>query len=373
MINRTETGELPHPEGSDGPVWSVAAGRVSGVRIGSAPDNGNASSTPEPDRRRAHVVPGFIALSAIWGSSFLFIKVGIGELHPVYVTLGRLALGAATMLLLVAVLRDRLPRGWRVWAHLLVAGTIGVALPFTLFGYGEQRIPSLLAGIWNATTPLVALPLAALVFRTERFTLRKAAGIMLGFAGVLVVLGVWRGVEGAVLTGQLMCFGAAGCYGVAIPYLRRFVTSHQSSGLALVAGQMLAATAAMAVVAPLVAGAPPALTRLSGEVIGSMLALGALGTGFAFLIHYRNIRLVGASTASLVTYLVPLFAVLAGVVVLGESLAWYQPVGALVVLSGITIMQGMPVRARLSRKPRPPEPRPSPRVRAGMPGPTGGG
>jgi drug/metabolite transporter (DMT)-like permease len=292
------------------------------------------------------VVPGFITLSAIWGSSFLFIKVSVVELHPVYVTLGRVALGAATMLLLVVILRDRLPCGWRIWGHLVVAGVIGVALPFTLFGYGEQRIPSLLAGIWNATTPLVALPLAALVFRTEQFTLRKAAGIALGFGGVLLVLGVWRGVGGAVLTGQLMCFGAAGCYGVAIPYLRRFVTTQRSSGLALVAGQMVAATAVMAVVAPLTGGPAPVVTRLPADVIGSMAALGVLGTGFAFLIHYRNIRLVGASAASLVTYLVPLFAVLAGVLVLGEPLAWYQPVGTLVVFSGIAIMQGVPVPRR---------------------------
>ncbi|MPZ28128.1 MAG: EamA family transporter [Micromonosporaceae bacterium] len=309
--------------------------------MGRAPDR--------PDTRR-FIVPGFIALGATWGSSFLFIKVGVAELHPVYVTLGRVALGAITMLALVALLRDRLPRSPRVWAHLAVVGTIGVALPFTLFGYGEQRIPSLLAGIWNATTPLVALPLAALVFRTEKLTVRNVTGIAVGFAGVLVVLGVWNGAGGAMLSGQLMCFAASACYGVAIAYLKRFVTTRQSSGLALVAGQMLVATAVMAVIAPLAAGgAPPAMGQLSGQLIASMLALGILGTGFAHLIHYRNIRLVGASAASLVTYLVPLFAMLIGVIVLSESLTWYQPVGTLVVFSGIAITQGLPLRRRRPR------------------------
>lgn len=291
---------------------------------------------------RSSVIPGFIALSAIWGASFLFIKVGIRELHPLYVTMARVGLGALAMLLLVAITRDRLPRSPRLWAHLTVVGTVGIAIPFTLFGYGEQRIPSLLAGIWNATTPLVALPLAALLFRTERLTARKAAGIAMGFVGVLVVLGVWQGVTGAALTGQLMCFGAAACYGFVIPYLKRFVAGEPITGLALVAGQVITASVVLAVVAPLVAGAPPAPTSLSAEVIGSMLALGVFGTGFAFLIHFRNIRLVGASAASLVTYLVPVFAVLAGVVVLGEQLRWFQPVGALVVLSGIALMQGLP-------------------------------
>lgn len=312
------------------------------------------STGPTPDvARRSYVIPGFIVLSAIWGASFLFIKVGVRELHPVYVTLARVGLGAATMLILLVIMRHRLPRSPRLWAHLAVVGTVGIAIPFTLFGYGEQRIPSLLAGIWNATTPLVALPLAALLFRTERFTARKAAGIAIGFLGVLVVLGVWQGVGGAALTGQLMCFGAAACYGIAIPYVKRFLAGQPITGLALVTGQVLSATVVLAVVAPLIAGAPPAPASLSADVIGSMVALGVFGTGFAFLIHFRNIRLVGASAASLVTYLVPLFAVLAGVVVLGESLSWFQPVGALIVFSGIAMMQGVPVGRAARRRTRP--------------------
>jgi drug/metabolite transporter (DMT)-like permease len=303
------------------------------------------ASTPDT-ARRSYVVPGFLVLAAIWGSSFLFIKVGVRELHPVYVTVGRLALGAAVMLLLLVVMRDRLPRSPRVWAHLAVVGTIGAAIPYTLFGYGEQRISSLLAGIWNATTPLVALPLAVLLFRTERFTVRKAIGIGVGFAGVLVVLGVWQGVGGTELTGQLICLAAAACYGVAIPYFKRFLSGEPISGAALVAGQLVAGTVVLAAAAPFIAGAPPAPASLSGDVVASVLTLGVVGTGFAFLLHFRNIRLVGASASSLVTYLIPVFAVLVGVVVLNESLTWFQPVGTLIVLSGIAISQGLPIRLR---------------------------
>jgi drug/metabolite transporter (DMT)-like permease len=316
------------------------------VATASAPD-------PASPARRTLVVPGFIALGAIWGSSFLFIKVGVRELHPAYLTLGRVALGAAVIVTLVVVLRHRMPRSPRVWAHLTVVGTFGAAVPFTLFGYGEQRIPSLLAGIWNATTPLVALPLAALVFRTERLTARKIAGVGLGFVGVLVLLGVWQGVGGAALTGQALCFAASACYGFSIAYLKRFVTAEQFSGLALVAGQLLAATAVLAVIAPLAAGPPPVPTQLAGATIGSLLALGTLGSGVALLIHYRNIRLVGASAASLVTYLIPLFAVVVGLLVLGESLTWYQPVGTLIVLSGIAITQGVPTLRRRAAAPVP--------------------
>lgn len=291
-------------------------------------------------------LPAFFALAVIWGSSYLFIKVGIQEMNPLHLTLFRVAIGAATLLVILLVTRDRLPRDLRLWAHLFVVGGVGVALPFTLFGYGEQRVDSTLAGLWNATTPLVVLPLAVLVFRTERMTTRRVIGLFVGFAGVLVLLGVWQGVGGTQLTGQLMCFGASCCYGVAIPYQKRFVTGRSQSGVAVASTQLILATAQMCVIAPLFAGAPPAPWTLSGNVIASVLALGALGTGIAFVIMFRTIRLAGASTASMVTYLIPLVATVVGIVVLGERLEWYQPVGGLIILAGVAVSQGLFSRHR---------------------------
>ncbi|MET7748638.1 DMT family transporter [Micromonospora sp. NPDC005367] len=300
-----------------------------------------------PDRPASRSwLPGFLALAAIWGSSFLFIKVGVEELHPLQLTLYRVVTGAVTLLVVLAVLRDRLPREPRVWAHLFVVAAFGVAVPFTLFGYGEQRVESMLAGIWNATTPLIVLPLAVLVFRTERLTTRRAVGLALGFTGVLVVLGVWEGVGGSHFAGQLMCFGAAACYGIAIPYQKRFVAGSTHSGLSLSAAQLLLATVQLAIVTPLVAGAPPLPTALSLPVVASVVALGALGTGLAFVINMRNIRVAGASTAATVTYLIPVFAVLIGAVALGERLNWHQPVGALIVLIGVAVSQGLLSRRR---------------------------
>ncbi len=315
---------------------------MSGVTTLTAPDRVDARGD------LGRWLPSFLALAAIWGTSFLFIKVGVRELHPLWLTFGRVAAGAVTLLAVLAVLRQRLPRDPVLWGHLSVVATLGVTLPFTLFGFGEQRVSSVLAGIWNAATPLVALPLAVLAFRTERMTVRRAAGIAIGFAGVLVVLGVWRGVGGAQLTGQLMCFGAAMCYAVAIPYQKRFVAGRAGSGVSLAAAQLLLALGQLAVAAPLLAGAPPAPAALSGQVLLSVLALGVLGTGVAFVLNFRVIRIAGASTSASVTYLMPVVATVVGVVVLREHLVWNQPVGAAIVLAGVAVSQGV-LRARRRR------------------------
>ncbi|WP_240617092.1 DMT family transporter [Nocardioides speluncae] len=304
------------------------------------------TATTEPPSLRTWL-PWLLVPAAIWGCSFVFIEVGIRELHPLYVTLGRVACGAVALLAILAIRRESLPRSPLTWAHLAAIGFFGAAVPFTLFGYGEERIPSLLAGIWNGTTPLVVLPVAVLVFRTERFTRNQALGLALGFAGTLIILGAWRGTDGADLLGQLMCFGAAVCYGVAIPYQARFLTPRMTSDLAIAATMLVCATVEVALIAPFVAGAPPAITSLSPEVIASVVALGALGTGAALALHMRNVRRIGGSNASYVTYLVPIFAIALGVLVLDEKLEWYQPVGAAVVLYGVALSQG-----RFRRRPR---------------------
>ena len=299
----------------------------------------NAVTTDQPVRS-VRWVPGFVLLAAIWGASFLFIGVGVRELHPTYVALGRVVAGGLTLLVVLLATRDRLPRDPRLWGHLFVASALGVVLPFTLFGYGEERVSTLLAGIYNGATPLIALPVAVLVFRTERFTRSRVVGLLMGFVGVLTVLGIWRGVGGTELTGQLLCLGAAICYGFGIPYMRRFAVGGGQSGVAISAAQLICATVQLAIVAPLIAGRPAALTSLSPEVIGSVLALGILGTGLAFVMNIRNIKLIGATGAAAVAYLIPVFAVIVGVVVLHERLAWYQPVGAVIVLVGVAVSQG---------------------------------
>ncbi|WP_117213028.1 DMT family transporter [Allorhizocola rhizosphaerae] len=294
-------------------------------------------------------IPAFLANAVIWGASFIFIKIGVSKLHPTWVGAGRLIVGALALLAILLITRERLPRDRRLWLHMLVPGIIGSAIPFALFAYGEERVSSIVAGIWNATAALWVLPFAVLVYRIERFTARGAIGLTLGFGGVLTVLGFWDASASSIV-GQLMCGVAALCYGVAIPYLKRYVTGRSSaSGVALAAVQVIIAAIASTIAALILAGPPPAPTTWGWDVIGSILALGAFGSGVAFALNMRVISMAGASTASYVTYLIPVVATVLGILVLGESLTWNQPVGALIVLTGVAIAQGL-----LSRKPKPP-------------------
>lgn len=331
-------------------TMSVPSGRVSGVTTATAPD----IATSDPAVRSAWL-PAFLTNAVIWGASFVFIKVAVdGGLHPTYVAAGRVAAGALTLVAILMVMRDRLPRDPRLWAHMIVPGVIGTAIPFTLFSYGEQRIPSVVAGIWNATTALWVLPVAVLVFRTETFSTRKAIGLGIGFVGVATVLGFWRLDGDASLTGQLMCGAAAACYGVAIPYLKRFVTGRTDfgrpiSGVALAASQLIVASVALLVVSPFVAGPPPAPTSLSWGVIGSVLMLGVFGSGVAFALNMRVIAIKGASTTAFVTYLVPVVATILGVTLMSETFTWNQPLGAAIVLSGVAFAQGLLRRPSFSR------------------------
>jgi drug/metabolite transporter (DMT)-like permease len=280
----------------------------------------------------------FIALAAIWGSSFLFIKV-LGEHWPaLWVALGRVALGAATLLILLLARRERLPSGRKVWLHCAVAALLFNTVPWTLIAYGEQHTSSIVAGLWNATTPLWVLIVSLIAFGEERPTRTRVIGLATGFAGVALLLGPWRGFGSGEAIGHIACAAAAVCYGVGFPYTRRHLAGRSESGVALSACQLLCATAMLAVFTPL-ARAPTLHIGLDG--LGSLLALGALGSGIAFAINYSLVRSRGATRASTVTYLIPVFSTLLGATVLGEALHWNQPAGAVVLLVGIAVSQGL--------------------------------
>lgn len=288
----------------------------------------------------------FVALASIWGLSFLFIKISLEVLAPLQVAFGRAACGAAVLLVILLIGRNRLPRGSKVWAHMAVAALLMNAGPFALFSYGEQYVSSALAGIWNATAPLVALPVALMLIPQEKATAQRLAGLGLGFGGVLVVLGVWTGLGTQSLEGNLLCMGAAICYGIGFPYARRYLGDRREGPLALTTGQLLCATVQLGLVTPFFGSMP---SSMPWRVIGSILAIGVLGTGLAYILNYSIIRDAGAVTASTVTYLIPIFSILAGVLILGESLSWNEPVGALIIIAGAALAQKKFTRSKNKR------------------------
>jgi drug/metabolite transporter (DMT)-like permease len=294
----------------------------------------------------------FVLLAATWGSSFMFIKVLDRHWPALWVSFGRVTLGALALLALTLWRRERLPFGDGLWRHLLVNAALFNALPFTLYAFGEQHVPSVLAGLWNATTPLWVLLLALAAFPEEHPTRARAVALGVGFLGVVLLLGPWRGVHGGALEGQLACAGAAASYGVAFLYTRRYLAGRAVSGISLSAAQLLCADLLLALCLPL-ARVPTFAIGFQG--IGSILALGVFGSGIAYALNYSVLRAAGATVASTVTYLIPVVATLLGVLVLGERPSWNQPAGAAILLVGIAISQrsagvDLPERHVISRR-----------------------
>ncbi|MET9842999.1 DMT family transporter [Streptomyces ossamyceticus] len=278
-------------------------------------------------------------LSLIWGFSFLLIKVGTEAYAPFQVAFGRLVFGTLVLAAAMAVKRERLPRGARTWGHLAVAALLLNALPFSLFAYAELTIPSTLAGICNATSPLWGMALSLVALSEDRPTRVRVAGLGLGFLGVLTVLGAWQGFDGLDPRGTAMALLASLSYPIGWIYVRRTLAGTDHSPLSLTGAQLLLATAQLAVVTPLFTTLPshfPVLPLLA------VIALGALGTGVAMLVQYGLVSEVGPTTAQMVTYFIPVIATASGVALLGESLTWSTPVGAAIVLAGAALTQARP-------------------------------
>ncbi|HJX68040.1 MAG TPA: DMT family transporter [Candidatus Limnocylindrales bacterium] len=291
-------------------------------------------------RSRQHLLPWqvvFVLLAATWGCSFWWIKLGLQMLAPVQVAFVRLAIGASALVVLSVITRARLPRGLSTWRHLFVVAMLMNSVPFTLFAIGETHVSSVLAGIINAATPLTTLAVILLAFPEEKPNAERVVGLLVGFLGILVVVGVWEGLGAGEWIGIAACVGAVTCYGVAYPYVRRHLTGLPESGIGLATGQVACGAA---VLLPLAIAAGPLPGPIALDPVLAMLGLGALGSGIAFVFSYQIVREAGPSTASMVTYLIPLFAIVVGVAFLSERVAWNEPVGALVVLLGVAVAQG---------------------------------
>src|SRR3954454_2889355 len=228
----------------------------------------------------------FFALAAIWGSSFLCIKVLDDVWAPVQVALARVALGAVFLVVVLALKGTPLPRDRAAWGHVAVVGALMNAFPFTLFAFGEQHVSSVIAGLWNGTTPLMTLVAVLVLLPDERPGRRSLGGLAGGFAGLVVLLGPWQGLGGDELLGHVACALGACCYGLGLTYTRRNLSARHDGGLSLATAQLLCATAMLGVVAPF--AGKPSLELDAGQV-SSLLVLGILGSGVAYVLTHSII------------------------------------------------------------------------------------
>lgn len=311
------------------------------------------SRTNAPQLGVSGVAIAYIALALVWGSSFFFIKIGLTGLSAGQVAFARIALGALTLVAIMVATRRKWPKDRRVWLHMIAIGAAMCALPFTLYAWAETVVPSTVASIVNAATPIMTLLLTPLLLRTEKLSRTQTLGLFIGIVGVVVLVGPWRLIvsNGSVsIPGILACLGATACYGFGALYMRRFLAGVKYDSITVAAMQMVMATALMLLVAPFIAISP---ITTSVPVVLSMLALGVLGSGIAYIWYTTIIREWGPARASTVTYLTPVVGVTFGALFLGEGVHWNEPLGGLVVILGIVASQGLIERllAKLRRTP----------------------
>ena len=278
-----------------------------------------------------------VLLGAVWGASFLFIKIGVRELAPETLVALRLIIASLVLLGVLHARGLRLPARWRTWADFLFVGVIGLIFPYLLITWSEQSIPSGMAAILNATTPLFSVLVAYFWTREERLSGLRLLGVALGFAGVVVAVGVEElDLARADTQAQLAVLAAAACYGVAGIYGRRAFRGMPA--LAPATGQMLTGALLITPYALVMRGIP---SPPSATALWSVLALAVFGTAMAYILLYWLMERIGATRTSMVTYLLPPFALVYGALFLQERIALNALLGLGLVIVGILLANGV--------------------------------
>lgn len=285
-----------------------------------------------------------LALVALWGSSFLLVRVSLDSFTPLAVTAGRLLIGASVLALVLLLMQRRVPRAPRTWMFFAAMALIGNAAPFFLIAWGQASIPSGLTGILMAVMPLAVLLMAHFLVAGERLTRRRLAGFALGFLGVVVLTGpdaraALVGRDASFIS-QLAVLGAALCYGVAAITARRGPVLHPVVAAApvLAIAGILVGTVLLAAGAGTGEGAAAAVhAPVAPGPATAMLALGALSTGLATVVYFTLIARAGPTFLSLINYLIPVWAVVLGAVALDERLPPRAFVALALILAGVVL------------------------------------
>ena len=291
-----------------------------------------------------------IILSILWGGSFFFSKVAVAELGPFTIVLARVGIGAIALNLVVIASGRRMPTSLRIWGLFLVMGALNNLIPFSLIFWGQTQIASSLASILNATTPLWTVLLAHVLTQDERLTPSRLFGVLFGLGGAVVMIGpdALRG-PGLNVLAQLAILGAAISYAFAGICGKRFAGT---SPYETAAGQVTCAALMMIPIA-LVVDRPWQAPAPGTTTVGALVALGLLSTAVAYVIYFRLLATAGATNLLLVTFLIPVSAVLLGTAILGEKLGLRHFLGMGLISLGLAAIDGRLIsslRSRLQRQ-----------------------
>jgi drug/metabolite transporter (DMT)-like permease len=300
-------------------------------------------------RNRSWVWLIFLALGFAWGSSYLWIKIGVETLPPLTLIAGRLLFGFTFLAIVVAVARQALPREPRQYGHLLVMSVVNIVIPFILIAVGEKSIDSALASILNATVPLTVIVLAPLFLPDERITIPKVAGLALGFAGVILLVAPdLVNLTNADLRGELMMIGSSVAYGVGNVYAKRNVHGLRPMIPALF--QVGFALVIIVILALLIEQPIGRVNPAPGAIV-AVVWLGVLGSGVAYLCYFTILANWGATRTSMVAYLLPVVGIALGALVMGDPVTINRIGGTALIIAGIALVNSGPtIRRYLDRR-----------------------
>jgi drug/metabolite transporter (DMT)-like permease len=288
----------------------------------------------------------FGLLSLIWGSSYLFIRIDVKQLAPVSVVFLRLTIGAIVIGAITAIRRIPIGITPRSLGLLAIQGTINTTIPFVLISVGEVTVPSGIAAVLNATTSLFTLIIAAFLLRDERLSTRKAVGAVIGFAGVIVLVGLnpFSKTASAHVGGEGLILLSSVSYAMGAVFVRKVLRGLPSMTVAFWA--VVCAATETGILSLRFGNIPWA--HLHADTILGFAWLGVFGSGIAYILAYFLISSWGASRMTMVTFVMPVVALLLGSLVLGERLGWQVFAGSVLILGGIVAVSST-VRLRLQR------------------------
>ena len=293
-----------------------------------------------------------LVLALMWGTSYAFIKLGVQTLPTFTLIASRLFIGFAFLASVVAIAREPLPRSPRVYLHLLVMAVINIVIPFFLITTAERSVDSAIAAIINGAVPLVVILLAALVFHDEPITLGRLLGLLVGYAGVIVIVspGLAKST-GSEISGELALVGSTISYGIGAVYSRR-----NMRGLRPMIPAMFQVGFAFVIVSALaLINEQPFAIAWNGDALLAVAWLGVFGSGAAYLLNFRLLSRIGATRTSILAYFLPIIGIISGALMFQEHIDPLVLVGTALVLGGIALVNGRFLQRQLYGR-RAPEP-----------------